>query len=377
MAEWVWITSVIVGGIGVLVACRFVFLFNRNQIENGNDEGEEDETTQQRRPLLGKSGKKGSLLNLSPGKELQPLPPRFVPPPPLDCTVEGLKAETLKVWGKTRDKLPIGVDLPRLVRKIVVVNHTGTVLFSGVDHDTHPSSSSSSSPSKLNNPIASSSSSSSSSEGVGAVVDPVQVESANNAKTKQMIFELLHTLTREIDGDELETMEKKFSELNGALDGDLALFLRPFIEEYLTEDHALIGLLKVCNQSILAAAVVRMKTQFGSSYNYKDNRGGWLIDIVLREDKGVTVTHTKKEISWEKPDLYDSQHFSFSWSFSIDIPSDYSTVTAVRLVVETVDFLESVSPSKRLDVLKSMQSCTCASLSPSCLALLKHYESSA
>ena len=371
-----------------MFACRFVFVYNRRQRQlNGVEEDDEDDGNNssssnrgEERPLLGKAGRKGSLLNLSPGKELQPLPPKFVPPPALDCSPEGLKAETIKVWNKTRDKLPIGVDLPRLVRKIVVSNDAENILFSGAESDSaSPLSSSPSSKSPLKD-VSSSSSSSSSSSASSSPVDPAQsdaaVESANNARTKQMIFELLQTLSREIDPTEVETLEKEFKGLNGALDGDLSLFLRPLIEEYMTEEHRLIRLLKVCNQSILAAAVVRMKIQFGSSYNYKDNRGGWMIDIIIHDDQSVTVKHTKKEISWEKPDLYDSQHFTFSWSFAVDFPSSFDDISATRLVIENVEFLESVSPSKRFDILKAMQRCSCAELSPSCRSMMKHFEPS-
>merc|ERR1712137_653922 len=104
--------------------------------------------------------------------------------------------------------------------------------------------------------------------------------------------------------EERDCISNLCEELRG---GDIAAQLGYFMKNYYTDDSRVIRILKVCNQSLLAPTVVRMKESIGTKYPYKDQRGQWVI-VIRKEKESVTVTHTKKEQSWESLSDFAKQH---------------------------------------------------------------------
>ena len=56
------------------------------------------------------------------------------------------------------------------------------------------------------------------------------------------------------------------------------------------ENNRVMGVLKCCNQSVLAPAVLRLKSSIGSAFPYKDIRGGWRIFVHINTDQ-VVIQH--------------------------------------------------------------------------------------
>lgn len=114
--------------------------------------------------------------------------------------------------------------------------------------------------------------------------------------------------------------------------------------------------MKVCNQSILASAVIRMKEFIGTKYPYKDQRGKWTIAIVV-EDTKITVTHCKFEMSWESTELYPQQHFSFSWALRMEFDINMERMLDVSVKICSLDFLPSVSLETRRKITNHFCAC--------------------
>merc|ERR1712125_308402 len=97
----------------------------------------------------------------------------------------------------------------------------------------------------------------------------------------------------------------------------------------------------MCNQSMLAPTVVRMKERIGTHWPYKDQRGEWKIIINKENDSLISVTHIKKEVSWESNSLFESQHFQFTWSLRRDF-----------------EFVDTVSDETKAKIIGSFNSTT-------------------
>jgi hypothetical protein len=84
----------------------------------------------------------------------------------------------------------------------------------------------------------------------------------------------------------------------------LSVYLMEVYHDY----DSMLQLLKLCNQSLVLIIARRLKLWFSSKDLYfKDVRGSWFIDILLKESNQHVVLHKRKEICYKK--LKNGDHF--------------------------------------------------------------------
>lgn len=91
-----------------------------------------------------------------------------------------------------------------------------------------------------------------------------------------------------------------------------------FLVEVVGDDKKMIRILKACTQSIIAPAVVRLKSVMVRQFPYKDVRNGWRINIDINTDQ-VVVIHRKWERSFEDDRYFFPKHqFTHHLVFNFD-----------------------------------------------------------
>lgn len=240
--------------------------------------------------------------------------------PSLDYSKAGMMKEMEETRSKPLMKLPVGVDLPRLCRKFRIEDEEGSVLFEAGD-------------------------------------DPSTSEEA----TATFIKEILIVLCR-LTGEEEALIEREL-DLNGA--GEISVQLNDFILEHwepegkeVERENRVLRVLKVCNQSLLAPSVVRLKTSFGAQYSYKDDRGQWHILIKKERDGSFSISHLKKEISYEAEELAARQHFTFDWEMRMRLSPDLATLLDARVLVRSIDFVDT-APKEACEAVRAALLSSC------------------
>ena len=99
-----------------------------------------------------------------------------------------------------------------------------------------------------------------------------------------------------------------------------------------------------------------MKASVGNEWPYKDQRGQWII-VIQRDGDNYTVTHTKKEISWEDTKLYDTQHFQFTWSLRMEFDSRIEEMTSVSVRIDEMEFPDTVPAATRDEIVNAFNNC--------------------
>ncbi|KAF0978991.1 hypothetical protein FDP41_002061 [Naegleria fowleri] len=105
--------------------------------------------------------------------------------------------------------------------------------------------------------------------------------------------------------------------------------LEQFMLNYFGEESPVVTVLKLCNQSIIAPAVIALKKQLGQLFRYKDS-GYWFIDILINKNGGVTVCHRRKE----RVTSHAFDHTSHSQSYP-SLPSASQPVSLKKSSVST------------------------------------------
>jgi len=245
------------------------------------------------------------------------LPPKSPYESTIVCTHAALVTDMEITRQRPIDKLPISVDLPRLARKTVIMDGDQVVL-NGLAEE---------------------------------FASDTEDEQISRARLIQRVWATLS----EMVGEESEMYSDLAERLQGG--GEVALQLALWLKMNISSDTRVIRILKVCNQSILASAVVRMKSTVGMDWPYKDLRGQWTIQIRKTEDGCIHVTHTKKEISYESNSLYDTQHFSFTWELQMIFDPNVEVMQKVSVVISEMDFVEGVSQATRDAIVQSFNEC--------------------
>jgi len=150
---------------------------------------------------------------------------------------------------------------------------------------------------------------------------------------------------------EREDLEKEEDKI------DVSKRIDQVIKETIQSDCKLIRLLKACNQSILAPAVVRLKYFIGNEAPYQDKSGTWRISIYIWRDN-VRVKHTR----WEKATQPNS--FQFKWEFELIFNSDVSELISIDLYISEFIFGTGDKDDIKKQTLKMKCEQACFSLSP-------------
>jgi len=105
-----------------------------------------------------------------------------------------------------------------------------------------------------------------------------------------------------------------------------------------------VNVLKACTQSIVAPAVLSLKSSINTSFPYKDIQGSWSIQIKI--DDGVTISHSKWEQSFEE------ESFKFNWRMVICFDKEMNELKEAHLEITQVEFGQNDSDAKRNQLLK-------------------------
>lgn len=107
---------------------------------------------------------------------------------------------------------------------------------------------------------------------------------------------------------------------------------------------------------MLAPTVIRMKDRISSTWPYKDQRGEWIILIQKEKDNSVSVTHKRKEVSYESTKLYDEQHFQFSWELKMNFDNEIKEMQKVSVCVTGMTFVDTVTKDRKKEIIETFNS---------------------
>jgi len=257
----------------------------------------------------------------------------------VDCTPSGLFSALLEIFQKPILRVPICVDLPRLARKMTLVDPHGVAL---VQAD----------------------------------------EDADEGSRAELIRTIIVQLGRLL-GDDMSAVEERFSEFVSDK-GDMASGLMRLVQEVMVplaepltsaplpptptattlaanaSEPRCIRVLRGCNQAALAPAVMRLKKSI--AFQYKDKRSSWTLDIEVRSTS-VVVTHRKIEEAWLDRDETPEEHsFEFMWSLVLTFERHSIELQSAQVIISHVTFPDTVSQRRRHDVIEALSKCPFAKL---------------
>jgi hypothetical protein len=210
-----------------------------------------------------------------------------------ELTDEALCQEVREKMAKPVEKLPVHLDLPRLARKMDIIYDNQLILEAKeggedqyfMDNEERMKRTS---------------------EQKEAPLNPHEVNS--------VMREIFVTLAQHLDNEQvLQSIQDNFGTyITSKPNTDVSRHLLDFLLEVVGNNNSTIGVLKASNQSILAPAVIRLKSTVGSKFPYKDIRGGWRIVISISSSEDlITITHRR----WEQS--FQAGQFKFSWEFKL------------------------------------------------------------
>lgn len=256
--------------------------------------------------------------------------------------LKDLQNEVRSKWTRPWTQCSVGADLPRFVRKMVVVNEmNGEIIFAGGgDRESalaensqkfSPSGASSANATGSNSPHSPSQHHVSTFELIPELLRSfaIALDSKKDAKAMDKSLDLyfppsssqtnLNTSTG-IDASRSQNNQSNQShhgsgnakESGG---GDIAKETDRFCREILGEHSKVSSLLKVtASQGIVAPAWMKLRLFILSRFGFKDVKRGWLIAVSFNESR-VTVVHRRREASNEE--TTGVPNFEFSWEFSM------------------------------------------------------------
>jgi len=220
-----------------------------------------------------------------------------------DISATALTQDATEKWLRPLLKQPISTDIPRLCKKMIVYNSSGNTLYSGY-WTTHP---------VTNKPMT----------------------------MATCVGELLVTLARLTKEDHVRIEQSFDNKINDKV--DISSHLNDYIIEFVGHNSQIVQILKLCTQSSVSAAVYRLKSTLGRNIAYKDVRGGWKIEIIFYPDK-ITVTHKKKEQSWNGMDS-ENEYIEFQWVLEYQLDFPITKIVSSKLYIDEIIFGEKVPSS--------------------------------
>lgn len=241
---------------------------------------------------------------------------------PRDKTLKDLHNEVKGKWTRPWSQCSVGADLPRFIRKMVVVQEaTNETVF----------------------------------HGGGEKEDGA---TSREAPLPELIGTLLKTFATVLEAKkELKAIEKSLdlyfspkaaSSSPGSF--DVAKETDRFCREILGENARVTSLLKVAaSQGIVAPAWMKLRLFILSRFGFKDVKKGWNI-AVLVSDARIVVVHRKREASNEE--ITGHPDFEFTWEMRVVFSKKMDKLESASFAITNV----STSPNmadKKLSMLKS------------------------
>jgi len=249
------------------------------------------------------------------------------PPPPLlsprryeFVSAADSPTEIATKWEKPYHTLPVHVDIPRLGKKIsIYVNNT-------VVHQADT-------------------------DDLAALRAGAMMDTPRGSQDHTVIRDIVVSLSKHLGEaqSQQDALRARFSEFFHPA-GDPSLALSEYLEQVVGVDSKVLGVLKACNQSILAPGVLKLKCTVGNQFAFKDMRGSWRINIYITPDK-VCVTHLKRERSFEDD---PADYFEFEWSLVLVFDGNVTKMQEVHLHIDELLFGTSMNPSKKKKIREAM-----------------------
>eukprot|EP01118_Nematostelium_gracile_P016894 TRINITY_DN7084_c0_g1_i1.p1 TRINITY_DN7084_c0_g1~~TRINITY_DN7084_c0_g1_i1.p1 ORF type:complete len:291 (+),score=64.00 TRINITY_DN7084_c0_g1_i1:60-932(+) len=211
-----------------------------------------------------------------------------------ELTDEALCQEVREKMAKPVEKLPVHLDLPRLARKMEIIYDDQIVLEAKEGGEDQ----------YFMDPE----------ERSKRVTEPKEAP-LNPHEVNSVMKSIFMTLAQYLDEESvMKKIEENFGKyVTSKPNTDVSRHLLDFLLEVMGDDNSTVGVLKASNQSILAPAVIRLKSTVGSKFPYKDIRGGWRIVVTISShEQRIRITHRRWEQSFQQGD------FKFSWEFHLD-----------------------------------------------------------
>lgn len=227
-----------------------------------------------------------------------------------------------------QETLPVGIDFPRLARKIRIIDNMGNTLinpshFTAPHHHHHHDNTNNTDTNNNNH-------------------DNNHDDEPNELLMKHILVTLSSLL-----GEDQSLIENNFFEYVVQGDkGDVPQQLSKFLAVVLGESSKTNLLLKACNQGAISPAVFNLKRSIGSKIPYKDIRGEWWINIKFLDEE-VVVTHTKREQSW---DATPQEKFEFTWELNMIFDRQSHYLKEAKLAIVEVIFGEAILEPKKKEV---------------------------
>mmetsp|Transcript_40864 Transcript_40864/g.102916 ORF Transcript_40864/g.102916 Transcript_40864/m.102916 type:complete len:330 (-) Transcript_40864:183-1172(-) len=287
----------------------------------------------------------------------------------IDTSNDALMIDVTEKWEKRVEDLPVSVDLPRLARKMVIYDSSNTVILDGGWLDLPPEE-----------------------------LARVQCAVPTPTTRFQLVRAILLLLARELEPSSEGVIAEKFHSLHleePHFGGDISGFLGVFLRTHLGNDSHIVRVLKVCNQSVIAPAVLRLKKTIASKYPFKDVRGAWRIHLHIRSRDEVVVRHMKREMSWEAgftilstaampmdgpgsggsgtAQQQQQEDFQFGWCLEVVLGRELAFLSSVRLWIDSFSFSKTLPGWKRADVLKVAAPYHPPSVNPGLVVRSQHF----
>ncbi len=176
-----------------------------------------------------------------------------------------------------------------------------------------------------------------------------------------IILDILLTLANATESEELIKKMKLESPnyfQSSNPNTDVSKRLLEFLQEVVGEDSKLVKILKCCNQSTIAPAVIRLKSAASThcpykvrsqnSFTFQDVRAGWKIYIsITRQD--VHIFHKK----WERS--FEDESFQFRWEFGMIFDAGMDHLQSVSLKITELHFGPKDTEDKKQQFRNVMQ----------------------
>lgn len=257
--------------------------------------------------------------------------------------LEEVRKEIRKLWLGPIAALPVGKDLPRLIRKMLVFR--GETVLTSYESPNHTSLSAFSMPLPVTSPPTTDESSSL------RRYDSGLAPSSTEDEIYRVLYSTLTTLRRELDPDRPPLPGETAFRTSVHLDDHSTLM--KWILTNIGEESRSIGVLKACNQAILAPAITRLKRELisHSSIRFKDVPGGWKIQIHIDEDasKAPWVAHRRREqvlvqrpladlVDGGQPDNGGTWAYQFEWELRLMFNRSVQRLPDVQIRLVLIDF---------------------------------------
>jgi len=130
-------------------------------------------------------------------------------------------------------------------------------------------------------------------------------------------------------------------------DRDISRELNRFLNEVVEENSPTLRILKACNQSIIAPAVIELTLNVQKRLQFKDG-GGWRIKIMAKETE-VSVTHWKRQRHVVKPP--DQELFDFfEWELTLNFDKKVERITRYSFNLSEIQFNSNATQEQRAKI---------------------------